>query len=103
MLAGRRLFEGKDDPAVVSSILDTHPEAVGKRRGDVPPALQKIVARALDKNVASRTGRQPSLLANFVACGAALSKTTPQDAELLRLGTQTDGQACGTVFLLAAS
>ncbi len=103
MLTGRRPFEGKDDLAVVSSILDSQPEPVGKRRADVPPALQKIVARALDKNAASRYRSATELVTDLVACRATLSKTGPQNVELLRLLRKPVVAVPAAVLLLAAS
>lgn len=54
MLSGKRPFEGKDDLAVISRILDEPTPPIGALRPDLPDHLQRIVARA-------RKGRRPPL------------------------------------------
>jgi serine/threonine protein kinase/formylglycine-generating enzyme required for sulfatase activity/dienelactone hydrolase len=73
MLAGKRPFEGKDDLAVVSSILDETPPPIGTLRPGLVDQLQRIVARALDKNVANRYASATELLEDLKACRTAMA------------------------------
>jgi formylglycine-generating enzyme required for sulfatase activity/dienelactone hydrolase len=73
MLTGRRPFEGKDDLAVVSQILDRSPQRIVELRPDVPPPLQDIVSRALNKDVNARYGSATELLKDLTAHRAASS------------------------------
>ena len=50
MLAGRRPFSGHSAASVASAILRDQAPAVDTARSDVPPALQRIVARCIEKS-----------------------------------------------------
>lgn len=50
MLAGERPFTGEYEQALMYSIVNEDPEFIGRIRKDVPPALEKIVNKALEKN-----------------------------------------------------
>ena len=71
MLTGRRPFEGKDDLALVSHILDRSPQPIVEMRPDVPVPLQGIVSRALSKDVNARYGSATELLKDLTAYRAA--------------------------------
>jgi dienelactone hydrolase len=73
MLSGTRPFEGKDDLAIVSKILDEAPQPLAAARPGLPDALLRIVARALDKNVAHRYPTATELLADLKAYQAAMA------------------------------
>ena len=49
LLTGRRPFEGSGTYELVNGILNVTPTAPSKLRADVPPDLDKVVARALGK------------------------------------------------------
>jgi hypothetical protein len=85
MLAGSRPFAGKDDVAVLASILDHTPAAIGSVRQGVPPDLQRLVAKALDKNAAARYRSATELLADLTACRAAMTAPAPKSGDLLRV------------------
>lgn len=68
MLAGRRPFDGQNDLAVVSVILNEAPTPIDERREGIPRALRHIVARALDKNVTSRYQSATELARDLTAC-----------------------------------
>ncbi len=85
MLSGRRPFEGKDDLATISKILDENPTPLGTVRPGLPDAVLRIVARALDKNVAHRYPSATELLADLKACRAALAPGQPVSAPISQL------------------
>jgi hypothetical protein len=72
MLAGCRPFAGKEDLAVVSSILTDAPPRIDALRPDVPPALHRIVARALEKPVEARYTSAGEMLGDLEKCQAEL-------------------------------
>ena len=57
MLAGRRPFDGEHEVAVISAIVNAPPPSLSTARADLPPGLEAIVRRALEK---SREVRYPS-------------------------------------------
>jgi serine/threonine protein kinase/predicted Zn-dependent protease len=54
MLSGRLPFRGDRDQAVIYSILNEEPEPLSAMRTDVPPVLERIVRKAMSKQVADR-------------------------------------------------
>ncbi|HEV2845174.1 MAG TPA: protein kinase, partial [Thermoanaerobaculia bacterium] len=54
MVTGRLPFEGSDGREVVRGILHHHPPSMSSLRPGVPPALERIVERALSKQPADR-------------------------------------------------
>jgi formylglycine-generating enzyme required for sulfatase activity/dienelactone hydrolase len=67
MLTGRRPFDGKDDLALVSQILDRPVPPIAEFRAEVPHALQGIVARALSKEADARYSSATELLKDLTA------------------------------------
>ncbi len=49
MITARRPFSGDYEAAVIYSILNEHPKPMAEYRNDVPPELQRIVDRSLNK------------------------------------------------------
>jgi formylglycine-generating enzyme required for sulfatase activity/predicted esterase len=101
MLAGRRPFEGKDDLAVVSSILDETPPPIGTLRPGLPDQLQRIVACALDKNLTNRYSSGTELLAALTACHAEIARGRLAPATISQL-VRRPLVAVSTVVVLAA-
>ncbi|MBW8879511.1 MAG: serine/threonine protein kinase [Acidobacteria bacterium] len=54
MLAGRLPFEREDERAFAYAILHMEPRPIGRLRPDVPPELERILGKALQKNPADR-------------------------------------------------
>jgi len=54
MLTGKLPFRGERDLAIVHAILNDRAEPPRQFRQDIPPELEKIVLRALEKDVSSR-------------------------------------------------
>src|SRR5262245_13769472 len=85
MLAGHRPFEGKDDLAVISRILDDPTPAIAKIRPGVPEQLQRIIARALDKDFTHRYASGTELSAALTACRTALTPERPAQASISQM------------------
>jgi len=49
MLSGQRPFDGRTPPAVIGAILSEPAIPIRKRRTDVPPDLERVIARCLSK------------------------------------------------------
>jgi serine/threonine-protein kinase len=75
MLLGIRPFEGEYDQAVVYSILNADPESVRVMNRQIPPAIEMIVEKALEKNPDRRYQSAEEVLAELeplsVAVGTA--------------------------------
>ena len=62
MLTGRRPFEAETENTTIYQILHQQPPQVAALRPNVPAALERIIARALEKDRARRYGRAEDLL-----------------------------------------
>ncbi|HLK37288.1 MAG TPA: serine/threonine-protein kinase [Polyangiaceae bacterium] len=69
MLSGRLPFTGDSMPALVAAILQKVPEPLGALRADVPPALQAVVDRCLQKQPAGRFANVAELARAIVPFG----------------------------------
>jgi eukaryotic-like serine/threonine-protein kinase len=54
MLTGKRAFQGETYADVISAIMRENPPALSQSSPDVPPGLERIVFRCLEKNPAER-------------------------------------------------
>lgn len=54
LLAGEAPFKAPSPQETMAAQLTRAPEPIGKRRGDIPPALAAVIARCLAKNPAER-------------------------------------------------
>jgi formylglycine-generating enzyme required for sulfatase activity/dienelactone hydrolase len=78
MVAGGRPFQAKDDFAVVGRILNDEPPAIALRRPNVPAGLQRVIERALKKNIADRYQTIDALLDDLKALRAQETESVPQ-------------------------
>jgi eukaryotic-like serine/threonine-protein kinase len=67
MACGRRPFTGDSDLSLISSIIKDTPRPLADVRRDLPPALDRIVMRALAKDPAHRYQRAGDLRADLAA------------------------------------
>ncbi|HEX6903028.1 MAG TPA: protein kinase [Thermoanaerobaculia bacterium] len=65
MVAGRLPFEGSDEREIVRGILHHHPPSMSALRSGVPPALDRIVERALSKHPDDRPPDMERMLAEL--------------------------------------
>ena len=77
MLAGRRPFAGKTPPRVALAILRDDPPPMGWTDGRVPPAVEEIIYRCLEKNPEERFHSAHDLALALRAASAAPSGTVP--------------------------
>ncbi|HEX2644369.1 MAG TPA: protein kinase [Thermoanaerobaculia bacterium] len=63
MLSGRRPFRGERDQAILYSLLHEEPEPLSRLRPEVPPDLEAIVRRMMEKD----PDRRPATMAEVVA------------------------------------
>jgi serine/threonine protein kinase len=72
MLAGRRAFEGDSELSTLAAVLHEPPPPL-KARGDIPPALHRLLARCLEKNRDARFQSGGELLQGLKTCQAGLA------------------------------
>jgi serine/threonine protein kinase/tetratricopeptide (TPR) repeat protein len=65
MLTGRRPFQGEYEASLIYAILNDEPEPLSTYRADIPPELQTIVMRLLQKNTAQRYRQVSDVLADL--------------------------------------
>ena len=68
MLAGRLPFSGEHQLAVMNSILNQAPDRLRAIRPDIPPELEAVVNRTLDKNRATRYASAADVHAALTRC-----------------------------------
>ena len=71
MLTGRLPFQGKTPIAMLYQILHEEPDPVVEIREEAPPGLERIVARALAKDLDARYKGMPQFLADLESLAAA--------------------------------
>jgi tetratricopeptide (TPR) repeat protein len=64
-LSGRQPFRGDRDQAVIYSILNEEPERLSSIRPDVPPTLERIVHKAMSKQMAGRYPTAEKMLSDL--------------------------------------
>jgi tetratricopeptide (TPR) repeat protein len=65
MIAGRLPFHGENEAAVINAILNETPEPLARYKSDVPEGVERIVRRALEKDVSERYQHADDLVAEF--------------------------------------
>jgi len=73
LLTGRRAFQGDSPISTMSAILRDTPVRAGEVRADVPPGLEAIVNRCLEKNRDARYASAAELHEDLVACQSQLA------------------------------
>jgi serine/threonine protein kinase len=73
MVTGRLPWSGADDRELVSAIVKRQPRPLSSWRLDVPPALERVVARALAKRPAERYQRAEELRADLDEIAATVT------------------------------
>ena len=84
MLTGRRLFFGTSDPETVRNVVRKTIDPVSKFNTAVTPAVDAVVARALDRNPDRRTPSARALLEDIEKSLSAVdARVGPRDVALL--------------------
>ena len=79
MAAGRRAFPGATPLSALAEIIHSDPIAPSKLRGDLPPAVDKIVSRCLQKSASMRYRHMGEVLAEFHALNEPYSVIALRD------------------------
>jgi eukaryotic-like serine/threonine-protein kinase len=102
MLTRSRPFQGKDDLAVLGNILDDAAPSLATRREGVPSPLVRVIARALEKRVASRYQTASEMLADLVASRAAVTGVAAVGGAGPRRSSRIVIVAAATIVLISA-
>ena len=79
MLSGTRAFRGETPADVATAVLREEPPEMASPRGDLPPALERIVRHCLERNPAERfQSARDVAFALETLSGSAVAATTPQ-------------------------
>ena len=73
MLSGHRAFEGHSTLSIMAAVLHHQPTPLAQVRAGIPPALDAIVTRCLEKDPARRYSSASELHAALEECRASLS------------------------------
>lgn len=65
MLSGQRPFQGEHEQLVLYSILNKYHEPITSLRGDIPPELERIIDKCLEKDPAERYQHADELYADL--------------------------------------
>jgi serine/threonine protein kinase/tetratricopeptide (TPR) repeat protein len=90
MLTGGLPFSGGRIEVILAAILNEEPEPPSRRRGGIPPELERIVLRTLEKNPANR-------YQNAVAVLTDLQELSRKDSGEIPVGTVSETETRATV------
>lgn len=76
MLAGRRAFEGRSALSIIAAVLHEQPAPLRGLRAQVPPELERIVSRCLEKDPQNRYASAAALQEDLRACQRTLTAFT---------------------------
>ena len=76
MLAGRRPFDGEHEIAVIAAIANATPVPLGSVRSDLPPGLEPLIRRALEKKRELRYASAHDLLRDLESLRTSEATTT---------------------------
>ena len=68
MLAGKRAFQKPTSPETMSAILNEDPPAISQVTANIPPAMQRVVHRCLEKNPSNGFNRLPIWRSRWMLC-----------------------------------
>ncbi len=85
MLAGALPFRGDYEQALVYAILNEEPEPLAKTRGDAPDELQRLVLKALAKDLKNRYQTASEMLQDLKPLAAGAAAPAAQGPSLARL------------------
>jgi len=89
MIAGRQPFEGKTALDLMAAVIDRQPASLSTSGKVVPPLLEKIVFKALDKEQEKRYQNTAEVLADLNECTSEIASTS--NVERVSNQSQSDG------------
>jgi eukaryotic-like serine/threonine-protein kinase len=96
MLAGKRAFQKPTAPETMAAILNEDPPGISQDAASVPPALQRMVHRCLEKNPEQRFQSASDLA---FALGALPDSPAPRHAPYLAIRARFVGYALAAIML----
>ncbi|MGH8246935.1 MAG: protein kinase domain-containing protein, partial [Gammaproteobacteria bacterium] len=84
MLAGELPFRGTHQAAQIHAILTAEPVPLRKLRSDVPEDIERVVARAMEKDAARRYGSAAEMARDLADCQARMSAPMAAAPDLKR-------------------
>jgi eukaryotic-like serine/threonine-protein kinase len=84
MLAGELPFRGTNQASQIHAILTAEPVSLGKLRSDVPDDVERVVARAMEKDAARRYGSAAEIARDLAECQARMSAPLTAAPDLKR-------------------
>ena len=96
MLAGKRAFQKPTSPETMTAILNEDPPGISQVAANIPPALQRIVHRCLEKNPEQRFQSASDLAFAWMRC-RSLEAYHPRQG--LRTSRLVPGNAGRQLFL----
>ena len=85
MLTGSQPFRGDHPMAVMQAVLNDPPTSLHEAVPNVPPQLESIVARALEKDTKARYASAAAFRSDLAGCRAAVTAPRTSEAMLLQL------------------
>ena len=109
VLAGSHPFAGRTQQAIVAAHATEAPESLGRRRASVPPELNALVMRLLEKHPADRPQSADEVLQTLDpvvtptrTSGVRPATAAPAGARLLRSRASRIAAAAGVIVAIAA-
>ena len=78
MLTGRPPFDGTSMPEIARQHLNAPPPPLAELRADVPPGLERVVMRCLEKDPEDRFASMDELLGALIGLGLHATQRTPE-------------------------
>jgi serine/threonine-protein kinase len=106
MLTGELPFKGENEQAIVYSILKERPKPITEIKADIPPSIEQVVFRALEKDPDKRYQRIDDLLDDLKSISAGIVpeeiKTRLREKKLRRRRKAILYAGAGGLVILAA-
>jgi TolB-like protein/Flp pilus assembly protein TadD len=102
MLAGDRPFKGDYEQAIVYAVLNANPEFVSAARPDTPPALEKIIEKALEKDPSRRYQTCEELVEELELVARGVDAGDSEDSSSIRRLSRRQRKTFRRVAVVAA-
>jgi tetratricopeptide (TPR) repeat protein len=101
MVTGKRAFRGETPTDTLVAILDRDPAPIGESRLDVPPALEMVIRRCLEKQPGERFDSAHDVA--FALQAVSMVRDAPVASRRARAGARTYAIRAGAVVLAAGA
>jgi serine/threonine protein kinase len=93
MATGRPLFHRETPAQVLAAVIERDPEPLGRVRADVPPALEAVVSRCLQKDPAQRFAKTDDLASELAGLAGRSRAGSLVEADLVPPGASPAASA----------